>query len=46
VFITVFTTDQRSNKEQSVKHVACMGERKGEHRALVGKPEGNTTLKT
>jgi hypothetical protein len=30
----------KSRRMRQAGHVACMGERRGEHRILVGKPEG------
>jgi hypothetical protein len=34
----------KSRRMRCVEHVACMGERRGAHRVLVGKPEGQRPL--
>ena len=36
----------KSRKMRWAGHVACMGERRGEYRFLVGKPEGKSTWNT
>jgi hypothetical protein len=36
----------KSRRMRWAGHVACMGERRGVHRILVGKPEGKSTCKS
>jgi hypothetical protein len=44
VFMGIFVRVKKSRKLRLVEHVACMEERRGVYRFLVGKPEGKRLL--
>ena len=41
VLLTQYCSGDESRRMRWTGHVACMGERRGVYRVLVGKPEGN-----
>jgi len=44
VFFTLYCLCDKIEKNKRIEHVAHMGDRRGIHRVLVGKPEGKRPI--